>query len=213
MPDEHPHAATVYQQLCDNYRAIDDFRTKLLGLLPFATAAGVGILLNGAFDDKAGDNTGRFLGAVGTFGFLGTLGLFSYELHGIKKCGWLIETGRRLETTLGVEGPFRSRPHQVAGFIDEPFAASVIYPASLAAWAFLALAVTSPLAATIVAIAVFVVSCRVSLALIRAIEADIESNQPDETEPQGWRDLYRLFLPPARRERRRAAGERRAAQP
>ena len=32
--DHDPRAANVYQQVCENYRAIDDFRTKLLGLLP-----------------------------------------------------------------------------------------------------------------------------------------------------------------------------------
>ena len=32
---------TVYRELCSSYRAIDDFRTKLLGFLPLATGAGI----------------------------------------------------------------------------------------------------------------------------------------------------------------------------
>jgi hypothetical protein len=35
----------VYQQLCESYRAIDDFRTKLLGFLPLATATGMFFLI------------------------------------------------------------------------------------------------------------------------------------------------------------------------
>jgi len=35
---------TAYQQVCEGYRAIDDMRTKLLGLLPLATGAGVLVL-------------------------------------------------------------------------------------------------------------------------------------------------------------------------
>jgi hypothetical protein len=36
----------LYTQVCESYRAIDDFRMKLLALLPVATGAGVLVLLN-----------------------------------------------------------------------------------------------------------------------------------------------------------------------
>jgi hypothetical protein len=69
-----------------------------------------------------------------------TLGLFFFELYGIKKCTQLISAGRKLEEDLHVKnGQFVTRPPGVIGFINEPFAAGVIYPAVLAAWTFLAL--------------------------------------------------------------------------
>jgi hypothetical protein len=188
VPEKNPHAAAVYQQLCENYRAIDDFRTKLLGLLPFASAAGIGALLSGAGKQPV------FLGGVGAFGFLVTLGLFSYELHGMKKCGWLIRTGSGLESYLGVQGPFSTRPERVAGFIDEPFAASVIYPATLAAWTFLALVRTSGAAAFATAGLVFVLFLFPSLALIRAMAADLEHGAQYQKEPKLTRPALRAWL-------------------
>jgi len=189
VPEENPHAAAVYQQLCENYRAIDDFRTKLLGLLPFASAAGIAVLLNGADKHDAAS-----FGGVGAFGFLVTLGLFTYELHGMKKCGWLIRTGVGLEIYLGVRGPFSTRPERVAGFIDEPFAASVVYPATLAAWTFLSLVVTSRPAAFATAGLVFVLSLVPSLALIRAMAADLECGTQYQKEPKLTRLTLKAWL-------------------
>src|SRR6266496_268863 len=175
-PDNADRA--VYEQLCANYRAIDDFRMKLLGLLPFATGAGVLLLLKEAEDIGKIVEPWQFLLAAGTLGFLATLGLFSYELHGIKKCGWLICTGKSIEEQrLAIPGPFSTRPKQVGGLIDEPFAASVVYPASLAGWTFLALAAASSIAALVVAIAIFLMFFRLSLSLIRDIEADLENRE------------------------------------
>jgi len=81
--------------------------------------------------------------------------------------------------TLNIYGQFRSRPHEVAGFIDEPFAASVIYPASLGAWAFLAAAFTQLPMALVSAIVVFVVGFAVSLWLIRRMEYDLSHPEYD----------------------------------
>jgi hypothetical protein len=45
MSDEkNENLKTVYQQLCESYRAIDDFRAKLLGFLPLATGTGIFLL-------------------------------------------------------------------------------------------------------------------------------------------------------------------------
>ena len=41
---------TAYERVCDSYQAFDDFRTKLLGLLPTATGTGVFMLLSGKSD-------------------------------------------------------------------------------------------------------------------------------------------------------------------
>ena len=43
MPDEN--TLTAYKKLCTSYRAIDDFRAKLLGFLPLATG-GVFLLID-----------------------------------------------------------------------------------------------------------------------------------------------------------------------
>lgn len=118
----------VYEQLCISYHQIDDFRSKLLALLPFASAAGLFLLLRAAAKP--------LLVPIGIFGSVVTLGLFSYEIYGIRKCGKLIGAGIKLEKDLGVVGQFRTRPND---FINEPFAAGVIYPAVLASWLLLVL--------------------------------------------------------------------------
>jgi hypothetical protein len=134
---------TVYSELCASYRAIDEFRTKLLGFLPLATGAGLFLLVS---DRDKMDFARQFFRPMGFFGFMITLGLFSYELYGIKKCGRLIRVGKHLEKTeLRIDGQFKWRPREVAGLINEPFAAGIIYPVVLAAWIFLALVSTSPL--------------------------------------------------------------------
>ena len=150
------HLLSAYNELCTSYRAIDDFRTKLLGFLPLATGAGIFFLVT----DKAKiDFVQSYFGPIGVFGFAITLGLFFYEFYGIKKCTHLIWAGRTLEEQLNIPaGQFTTRPGGVADFINEPFAAGVIYPAVLAAWTFIALAFsTSRVAAERLAISVFFV--------------------------------------------------------
>lgn len=128
---------TVYRELCSSYRAIDDFRTKLLGFLPLATGAGIFFLIT---DKEKITSVQEYFRPVGAFGFVVTLGLFFFELYGIKKCAHLISAGKDLEKELNIsDGQFTRRPHGVAGLINEPFASGVIYPAVLAAWTFLAL--------------------------------------------------------------------------
>ena len=126
---------TTYEQLCYSYRAIDDFRAKLLGFLPLATGTGIFLLI----PDNSKSPLNTYLGPVGAFGILITLGLFFYEIYGIKKCGALIKAGQKIEDRMRIRGQFQGRPREVAGIINEPFAAGVIYPAVLAAWTFLAL--------------------------------------------------------------------------
>ena len=41
MDQQAENVRTVYREPCTSYRAIDDFRMKLLGLLPLATGAGI----------------------------------------------------------------------------------------------------------------------------------------------------------------------------
>lgn len=134
---------TAYRELCTSYRAIDDFRTKLLGLLPLATAGGIFVLIS---DDQKARAAAPLLWYVGAFGAVTALGLFCYELYGIRKCTSLIKCGQALEGEMGIAGQFTRRPPGVGGMIDEVFAAGVIYPAVLAAWVFVAVAATAPAA-------------------------------------------------------------------
>ena len=143
---------TVYGQLCDSYRAIDTFRTTLLSLLPLASGAGIFLLFQ---KEAITPQQKSFLLPIGAFGFAITLGLFLFEIYGIKKCGALIKAGRRLEQLAAIRGQFFCRPRAVARVIDEPFASGVIYPAVLAAWAFLALRFVWPPVAAWIALAVF----------------------------------------------------------
>lgn len=138
--EQNENLRTVYKELCTSYRAIDDFRTKLLGFLPLATGAGIFFLVT---DQGKIDAVKSYLGPMGVFGMAITLGLFFYELYGIKKCAAVIVAGQELEKELNIEaGQFATRPNGVLCFINEPFAAGVIYPAVLAAWTFIALAFT-----------------------------------------------------------------------
>jgi len=154
--DENRRAA--YHELCTSYRAIDDFRAKLLGYLPLATAGGVVVLLRDTQSlESLSKQTQDFLIVTGFFGFLITLGLFSFEIYGIRKCGALIRAGQKLEESLQLDnGQFMSRPQNVARVINEPFAAGVIYPAVLAAWMFLALHFACPQQRNCISILCFV---------------------------------------------------------
>jgi hypothetical protein len=137
---------------------------KLLGLLPIATGGGVLLLVNNEPTGAKGT-----LAAVGGFGIIITLGLFAYELHGIKKCHNLIVAGQYLEEEMKVHGQFSSRPHAVGGFINEPFASAIIYPASLVAWTFAGLVLVSPIIAAVTAGIVFAVGFAAALASARVL--------------------------------------------
>ena len=110
----------IYRELCSSYRAIDDFRAKLLAFLPIATGGGIFLLLNK--DIVSSSDFTKFFAPIGAFGFLITLGLFAYEIYGIKKCGALIMAGQQIENWLRSDGQFGSRPREAFGFINEPFA-------------------------------------------------------------------------------------------
>ncbi|MDJ0704216.1 MAG: hypothetical protein QNJ46_13105 [Leptolyngbyaceae cyanobacterium MO_188.B28] len=139
MDESKEIKAIAYEQLCNSYRAIDDFRSKLLALLPLATGGGIFLLVG---DGSRATTIEPLLPAIGIFGFIVTLGLFFFELHAIWKCTHLIKAGENLEKHLDIklsEGQFRERPLGIFYFINEPFAASIVYPAVLAAWFFLAM--------------------------------------------------------------------------
>ena len=82
----------AYQAACDRHHQIDEFRGKLLALLPAYSGAGGKWRLskyNSTFKD--------YLTAIGIYGFAATLGLFIYELYGISVCKRIIEQAAGLE--------------------------------------------------------------------------------------------------------------------
>jgi hypothetical protein len=172
--DKSNNLRAGYQELCTSYRAIDDFRAKLLGFLPLATAGGIGILLNNLKGvENLNDGTKSLLATVGFFGALITFGLFLYELYGIRKCSALIQAGRRLEKALQLDdGQFERRPESIAGVINEPFAAGIIYPAVLAAWAFFAFFFAWPHANPWIPILVFIVGFACTFRYARRLKND-----------------------------------------
>jgi hypothetical protein len=160
----------IYDQLCQSYRAIDDFRSKLLGALPIVT--GVGIFSMSKQLETATTvrwEVKQIYAAVGVFGALVTAGLFAYEIYGINKCGALIRAGREIEHPH--HGQFKTRPQSTAGVINEPFASGVIYPAVLAAWTYFALAFWRPVANPIVPLVVFLVGFMGTLAYDRHLRS------------------------------------------
>jgi hypothetical protein len=173
---DRQNASTAYEQACVSYHAIDDFRTKLLGLLPVATGTGVFLLLNSNTDLLGADGGGKqetlkgFLVAIGVVGSLFTLGLFAYELFGIKRCHALIETGERLEFQLAVRGQFRNRPSKLMGLVNEPLASAFIYPASLGAWVFLIVAYRTDQWRILAPVGVFGLGLASTVAIAKGIE-------------------------------------------
>src|SRR5215204_7655280 len=114
--EQDENRRVVYQELCNSYRAIDDFRAKLMGFLPLASGTGIFLLVGTDARNITHETHPIFL-AVGTFGFFVTLGLFFYELYGVKKCHALTKAGKKLEKELGIaekSGQFSSRPRGVA---------------------------------------------------------------------------------------------------
>jgi hypothetical protein len=156
----------AYQELCNSYHAIADFRARLLGLLPLASGAGIYVLVDDVLlQPTQGHIASAYLVPLGLFGFIVTLGLFFYELRGIQRCNALVRAGKQLESALGLDGQFRLRPPDIAGFIGSTLAARLIYPAVLAAWMFVAASGAWPRAAITIAIIVALVGCIGSFAL------------------------------------------------
>lgn len=136
----------AYQELCKSYHAIDDFRMKLLGLLPLASLVGV-FLLQADTISLTETETGRELvGFASIFAALLTIALFSYEMRGIRRCHNLITEGLHLETVLGIgHGQFHvcseehADPSRITSALNAKFAACTIYSLVFASWLFMAL--------------------------------------------------------------------------
>lgn len=135
---DDPAVASAYQEVCRSTDRIEDFRARLLGLLPAVSGAGI-LIVTGRNSDVSKE-------ALGTFGAVSTIGLLFYELRGIQRCIRLSVVGKELETTMGVKGQFALWPQSVGRFVNEPIASAFVYSTVLAAWVFLAFGATKPAA-------------------------------------------------------------------
>lgn len=152
----------AYKEVCSSYRAIDDFRSKLLGFLPLVTS-GIFLLVS---DKMKPDLLQEQLSLIGVFGLFITIGLLLYDLHGINKCHSLIEAGRKIEREVGISGQFSCGP--ILDRINEPLAAAAIYSTVLAMWTYLVIASCTNLgieAKRMIVIVVFVLGFVVVLGL------------------------------------------------
>jgi hypothetical protein len=138
---DHDYLKLAYTEVHNRYAGITDFRAKLLGLLPLATGTGAIILLQRVQDPNSLHRP--FLGPIGIFGLVVTVGLFIYELRGMQRCRNLEEQGEALEVAMNLDekwGPFRGRPRRrLGGMFGAPAAGLIIYIATATAWLLLAL--------------------------------------------------------------------------
>jgi hypothetical protein len=133
----------AYSAVCDAYHKIDDFRAKLLALLPLASGTGVFLLLN--TEGRPTPENKPIYVALGLLGFLTTLGLFVYELGGVSRCHRFIQAGRALESELKLLSDdgrrlavFGALPTGLLGWLrGQAVAAWIIYPTVLGGWAYL----------------------------------------------------------------------------
>ncbi len=134
---DFPKLNLAYTEVCKTYHAVDDFRAKLLALLPIASGAGVFLLLT----DPTRTVDKSHVAAIGIFGVLATVGLFLHELRGLKRCGRIMEIGRDLERAMELEdAQFKGEAdaQHWGGLLGAESAAYVIYGAVLAAWCYVA---------------------------------------------------------------------------
>ncbi|MBX3235704.1 MAG: hypothetical protein KF814_06095 [Nitrospiraceae bacterium] len=144
--EDSENLRTVYKELCASYRAIDDFRGKLLGFLPLVSGTGIFLLIRNPTPQDVPKEA--FL-PIGLFGLFVTLGLFIFEIYGIRRCTHLIVFGAFLEKQMHVEGQFTHRPlglrtvgkapTGLSRFVSEPLASGLVYSAVIGAWMFLIL--------------------------------------------------------------------------
>jgi hypothetical protein len=120
-----------YQEICDNYMALRDFRAKLLGFLPLVTS---GIFLLLAQSDNKVDSRAYIF--IGVYGFFVTVGLAIYEFSVRRQFRILITRGDELERRAKVgAGQFTVR--QSINRITRRYtraASTLIYGATMAAW-------------------------------------------------------------------------------
>lgn len=139
----------AYSEVCRSYHAIDEFRMKLLGLLPLASLIGVFLLDRNkilADPTQIAANGSELIGFASIFAAMLTLALFGYEIRGIMRCHNLITEGKHIEKQLGIgHGQFHvceeehENPSIITRALNAKLVACLIYSLVFAGWFFIAL--------------------------------------------------------------------------
>ena len=110
----------IYDEICRSYHAVDDFRMKLLGLLPFASLIGIFGLNHESLFGKSVIPAGDIISYISAFAALFTLILFAYEIRGALRCSGLIKKGERIERELlKIPGQFSQCVEEYNRKVDE----------------------------------------------------------------------------------------------
>jgi hypothetical protein len=141
----------IYDEICKSFHAIDDFRMKLLGLLPLASLIGIFGLNNGSIFAASTIPAHEVITFLSIFSAAFTLILFMYEIRGTIRCSDLIEKGKRIESQLNMQGQFYvcveqhecqkrgKRIERIRNFFDAKLIACFIYSFVFTAWLFMTL--------------------------------------------------------------------------
>src|SRR2546430_13051880 len=137
LSNSQPHPSDeelrmVYQELCTSYHNIAEFRSKLLGLLPFVTASSFVATMIG--DQSKSLPLAHLVLPFGLFGALVTLALFLYEVDNLKRSALLTAQGRTLEKAMHLLGPFTPGP---SSLFNTRNAAGPLYTTPLSGWVLL----------------------------------------------------------------------------
>jgi hypothetical protein len=142
----------TYTEVCRSHEALQNFRMKLLGLLPIASIAALLALEKSASSPAPTLIETAVIGYIGVFSALFTLALFGYEARGILMCHDLYATGAALERVMAMNGQFticdetrdlpcydREYKRGLARKINSKIAPCAVYSLVFAAWSFVAL--------------------------------------------------------------------------
>ncbi len=134
--DRTTNLQMAYQEVCKSFHALDDFRAKLLALLPLASGTLITLL---AREQYTATFAQECLVPAGILGVLITFGLLFFEVHGNQRCSQLMELGTEIEDKLGIKGQFTDfscmygKPTDV-GLLKSTLAVGLVYSAVVAGW-------------------------------------------------------------------------------
>jgi hypothetical protein len=135
--DHEKSLVIAYQELCNRHQQIDDFRGKLLALLPIASGAAALVLLR-----SSSSVVEKYLLPIGVYGIVITFGLFIYELHGIAVCKQIMEQAGDLEAALDIPEYSRQYLDRNRNFlhrvIEVEMASWIVYLSVIAGWLYIA---------------------------------------------------------------------------
>jgi hypothetical protein len=117
-PDSKYVLAT-YEEICKSYHALDEFRMKLLGLLPIVSIVGLFALDKTELKSAGSVATNEIVAYVGLFATMFNIALFIYEMRGILTCHDLLTSGRALEKLMNVTGQFGVCSEQRSCYVGE----------------------------------------------------------------------------------------------